>query len=277
MDRTGVRKTIIFMIVIALIAVLGAACLSRGMEPEDQAGGQPTAAELGTVTDPGEIAEEEAAATPESRSAFEEARMQMVANQIARRGVEDPGVLEAMRSVPRHAFVTEEYQDQAYADHPLPIGYGQTISQPYIVALMTEALSIEPGMRVLEVGTGSGYQAAVLAEMEAEVYTVEIVPELAERAAKALEAEGYTDVQVRNADGYFGWDEHAPYEAIIVTAAPNHLPQPLIEQLEEGGRLVIPIGPIGAVQTLWLFEKVDGETQATNLGAVRFVPLTGDH
>jgi protein-L-isoaspartate(D-aspartate) O-methyltransferase len=183
--------------------------------------------------------------------------------------------LVAMRRTPRHQFVPQEYLDQAYADHPLPIGFGQTISQPYIVALMTEALQVEPGDRVLEIGTGSGYQAAVLSELGVEVYTVEIIPELAERAERDLQAAGYADVQVLAADGYFGWEEHAPYDAIIVTAAPDHLPQPLANQLKEGGRLVIPIGPIGAVQTLWLFEKVEDELQATNLGAVRFVPLTG--
>jgi protein-L-isoaspartate(D-aspartate) O-methyltransferase len=206
---------------------------------------------------------------------YVDAREQMVETQIENRGVSDPLVLEAMRTVPRHEFVPEEYLDQAYADHPLPIGFGQTISQPYIVALMSEALGVEPGDRVLEIGTGSGYQAAVLAQMGMQVYTVEIIPELAERARGVLEDLGYRDVAVLNADGYFGWEEHAPYDAIIVTAAPDHLPQPLANQLKEGGRLVIPIGPIGAVQTLWQFEKVNGELEAANLGGVRFVPLTG--
>lgn len=200
----------------------------------------------------------------------------MVENQIEVRGVTDPAVLEAMRTVPRHEFVTQDNIDQAYADHPLPIGFGQTISQPYIVALMTETLQVETGDKVLEIGTGSGYQAAVLAEMDLEVYTVEIIPELAERARSDLEQLGYDNAQVISADGYFGWEEHSPYDAIIVTAAPDHLPQPLAQQLKEGGRLVIPIGPIGAVQTLWLFEKIEGELEATNLGAVRFVPLTGE-
>ncbi|MEJ2262816.1 MAG: protein-L-isoaspartate(D-aspartate) O-methyltransferase [Anaerolineales bacterium] len=206
---------------------------------------------------------------------FSDARAQMVEFQIENRGVSDPLVLEAMRKVPRHEFVPKEYLDQAYADHPLPIGFGQTISQPYIVALMSEALGVEPGDKVLEIGTGSGYQAAVLAQMGMEVYTVEIIPELAERAQGVLEEMGYRDVAVLSADGYFGWEEHAPYDAVIVTAAPDHLPQPLAAQLKEGARLVIPIGPIGAVQTLWQFEKVNGELEATNLGGVRFVPLTG--
>lgn len=216
------------------------------------------------------------AATPTESDRFIDARQSMVENQIEARGVSDTAVLGAMRTVPRHAFVTADYLEQAYADHPLPIGFGQTISQPYIVALMTETLQVETGDKVLEVGTGSGYQAAVLAEMDLEVYTVEIIPELAERARRDLERLGYDNVAVLNADGYFGWEEHAPYDAIIVTAAPDHLPQPLAQQLEAGGRLVIPIGPIGAVQTLWLFEKIEGELEATNLGAVRFVPLTGD-
>jgi protein-L-isoaspartate(D-aspartate) O-methyltransferase len=141
---------------------------------------------------------------------------------------------------------------------------------------MTEILQVEAGDRVLEVGTGSGYQAAVLAELDTEVYTIEIIPELAAQAEARLDRLGYDNVHVLNADGYFGWEEHAPYDAIIVTAAPDHLPPPLTEQLKEGGRMVIPIGPIGAVQTLWLFEKQDGELVSTNLGAVRFVPLTGE-
>jgi len=201
----------------------------------------------------------------------------MVIQQIEARGVTDPGVLAAMRRIPRHEFVPEKYRSVAYADNPLPIDFGQTISQPYIVALMTELLGITPRDRVLEIGTGSGYQAAVLAEIGAEVYTVEIIPGLAEQARERLRRLGYTSIHILNADGYFGWEEHAPYDAIIVTAAPDHLPQPLVQQLREGGKLVIPIGPVGAVQTLWLFEKVDGELLATNYGGVMFVPLTGEH
>jgi len=197
----------------------------------------------------------------------------MVRQQIELRGVDDPLVLEAMRQVERHRFVLDDYLDQAYDDHPLPIGYGQTISQPYIVALMSATLGVEPGDRVLEIGTGSGYQAAVLAEMGMEVYTIEIVPELADAASIRLQELGYKGVQVLNADGYYGWEDHAPYDAIIVTAAPDHLPQPLANQLAEGGRLVIPIGPVGLVQTLWQFEMVGGELQAVNLGDVRFVPF----
>jgi len=253
-------STLIILIVILSLPL--SACtpgdpLNRG-EPTQPPKGDPTSAA--------------ASADP-----FQKERLEMVDRQIAGRGIEDPRLLEALRQVPRHAFVPEEYRGQSYADHPLPIGYGQTISQPYVVALMTELLEIDPGERVLEVGTGSGYQAAVLAEMDAEVYTVEIIPELARRAEQDLQEQGYGQVQVKNADGYFGWKEYAPYEKIIVTAAPDHLPQPLIQQLDENGKLVIPIGPIGAVQTLWLFQKVEGELESLNLGPVKFVPLTGEH
>lgn len=200
----------------------------------------------------------------------------MVREQIEGRGVNDPNVLSVMRRVARDRFVPANVLYAAYEDHPMPIGYGQTISQPYIVALMTEALKIKPGDRVLEIGTGSGYQAAILAELGAEVYTVEIIPELAKQAGERLRSLGYENILVLNADGYFGWQDHALYDAIIVTAAPDHLPQPLATQLREGGRLIVPIGPQGAVQTLWLFEKQEGELEATNLGEVIFVPLTGE-
>ena len=204
-------------------------------------------------------------------------RSEMVLRQIAARGVTDRLVIDTMMAVPRHLFVPDEYRNQAYDDHPLPIGYGQTISQPYIVALMSEQLELAPGDKVLEIGTGSGYQAAVLAEMGLQVYTVEIIPELAERAAETLRAAGYGDVAVRLGDGYWGWEEHAPFDAIIVTAAPDHLPQPLVGQLKDGGRLLIPIGPIGAVQALWRFTRTaDGDMLAENLGGVRFVPFLRD-
>ncbi|MEJ2709563.1 MAG: protein-L-isoaspartate(D-aspartate) O-methyltransferase [Anaerolineales bacterium] len=204
-------------------------------------------------------------------------REQMVAMTIEARGVEDADVLGAMRTVPRHRFVPERFEDQAYGDHPLPIGYGQTISQPYMVAWMTELLDLQPGERVLEIGTGSGYQAAVLAELEdIQVYSIEIVPELAESAQARLQQLGYDQVQVIQGDGYYGWKEHAPYDAIIVTAAPDHLPSPLVDQLAAGGRLVIPIGPPGGYQTLWQFTYEQGELQAHNIGGVSFVPFTGE-
>jgi len=202
-------------------------------------------------------------------------RDRMVKDDIEGRGISNQAVLEAMRTVPRHAFVLSEYLAQAYDDHPLPIGYGQTISQPYIVAEMTEILQVNPGDRVLEIGTGSGYQAAILAQMGVEVYTVEIITALADRAEDVLIGMGYTNVHVLKADGYFGWEEYAPYDGILVTCAPDHLPQPLLGQLkEDGGRLVIPIGPVGDVQTLWLFEKNGEDLKTTNLGGVIFVPLT---
>lgn len=211
------------------------------------------------------------------RDEYASAREDMVVTQIEARGVSNTEVLRAVRTVPRHEFVLEKYIGRAYIDQPLPINQGQTISQPYIVALMSELLDVRSGEKVLEIGTGSGYQAAVLAEMGVEVYTVEIIPELAEEARERLTQLGYTQIHTLTADGYFGWEAYAPFDAIIVTAAPDHLPQPLANQLAEGGRLVIPIGPVGAFQSLWLFDKTDGELQATNMGGVRFVPLSGDH
>jgi len=201
----------------------------------------------------------------------------MVGDTIEARGVEDPTVLNAMRTVPRHAFVPQDLVENAYDDNPLPIGYGQTISQPYIVAWMTELLELQPGDKVLEIGTGSGYQAAVLAELgSVKVYSIEIIPELSERAESTLEKLGYTQVMIKQGDGYYGWAEFAPYDAIIVTAAPDHLPAPLAAQLSEGGRMVIPIGPPGFWQTLWKFVYVEGELTAFNLGDVAFVPFTGE-
>lgn len=205
---------------------------------------------------------------------FEAEREEMVERQIERRGVSSPEVLVAMRAVPRHHFVPEEYLSQAYNDHPLPIGFGQTISQPFIVAWMTELLELETDYRVLEIGTGSGYQAAILAEIVAEVYTIEIIPELAASAAARLLALGYQNIHVLRADGYWGWEQHAPFDAIIVTAAPDHVPQPLIQQLKEHAHLVIPIGPPGGYQSLWQFTKRGDELSAREISGVRFVPFT---
>ncbi|MCP3977282.1 MAG: protein-L-isoaspartate(D-aspartate) O-methyltransferase [bacterium] len=198
----------------------------------------------------------------------------MVESQIEARDITDPNVLEAIRTVPRHRFVPDNVSDQAYEDYPLPIGHGQTISQPYIVALMSEALGVGPGDKVLEIGTGSGYQAAVLAAMGCEVYTIEIIPELATAADATLAALGYT-VTVAAGDGYFGWPEIGPYDGIIVTAAPDHVPQPLIDQLGPDAALVIPVGPIGAMQTMWRFTAdAAGDITGENLGGVLFVPFT---
>jgi protein-L-isoaspartate(D-aspartate) O-methyltransferase len=208
---------------------------------------------------------------------YSEVRKKMVRDTMRRRDITDEEVLAVMEKVPRHEFVPDEYLEQAYADHPLPIGYGQTISQPYIVALMTQLLKLKHGEKVLEVGTGSGYQAAVLAELTGEVYTVEIIKELAEQAEERLKRLGYTNVEVKQADGYYGWEEHAPYDAIIVTCAPDHVPQPLVEQLADGGRLVIPVGPPGSYQTLWQVTKQGDDVVSKNITGVIFVPLTGGH
>jgi protein-L-isoaspartate(D-aspartate) O-methyltransferase len=195
--------------------------------------------------------------------------------QFVTPAVRDARVLAAMRAVPRHAFVPRDVITAAYGDFPLPIGYGQTISQPSLVAEMTELLQVEEGDRVLEIGTGSGYQAAILAELTDEVYSVEIVPELAATARGVLDALGYRQVRVLRADGYFGWREHAPYDAIVVTAAPDHLPNPLVQQLKpDGGRMVIPIGPVGDVQTLWLVTRRAGKVDMERVTDVRFVPFT---
>ena len=189
--------------------------------------------------------------------------------------VDDARVIAAMRAVPRHSFVPTRQLDIAYADHPLPIGYGQTISQPSLVAMMTELLRLDEGDRVLEIGTGSGYQAAILRKLTTEVYTVEIIPELAGTARVVLDTLGYADVRIDRHDGYFGWEEHAPYDAIIVTAAPDHLPPPLVAQLDpDGGRLVIPIGPVGDVQVLWLVTRRGDDVSMERVLEVMFVPLT---
>lgn len=206
---------------------------------------------------------------------FEAQRSRLVQEGVEALGVEDEEVLEAMRDVPRHEFVPASFIDRAYDNQPLPIGHGQTISQPYIVALMSEALEVEAGERVLEVGTGSGYQAAVLAEMGLEVYSIEIIEPLAQEAEGRLEKLGYEDVIVRRGDGYFGWPEQAPFDGIIVTAAPDHVPPPLKDQLAIGAVLVIPVGPVGGYQELWRITRVgDQEFRSESLGGVRFVPLT---
>ncbi len=199
-------------------------------------------------------------------------REEMVTQQIEARGVANPRVLEAMRSVPRHRFVPEGVRESAYRDRPLPIGQRQTISQPYIVAVMTELLDPQPGDKVLEVGTGSGYQAAVLSGLVAKVYSIEIIPKLAEGARAALAAGGYRNVEVITGDGYAGLSKHAPFDGIVVTAAPEEVPGPLIEQLALGGRLVIPVG--GWSQDLRVLERTEEGVRTTTLFPVRFVPLT---
>jgi len=204
------------------------------------------------------------------------ARRRMVTEQLASRDITDRRVLEIMAKVPRHFFVSPAYRDQAYEDYPLPIDEGQTISQPYIVALMTQCLTIKPGERVLEVGTGSGYQAAVLAEITNQVYSIEIRQNLAEKASRTLRESGYDKVQVKWDDGYFGWKEKAPFDAIIVTCAANHIPPPLLDQVKEGGRLVIPLGSTLYFQTLTLITKVGGKPRVRQISGVRFVPMIGE-
>lgn len=202
-------------------------------------------------------------------------REAMVERQIAARGIRHPGVLKAMRSVPRHEFVPPDFQRQAHEDSPLPIGHGQTISQPYIVALMTELLDPKPEDQVLEIGTGSGYQAAILSPLVKKVFTIEIVEPLAESARQTLRRLGFRNVEVRAGDGYAGWPEAAPFQGIIVTCAPEAIPQPLIEQLDEGGRMVIPVGPEGGAQELVLVRKRNGQLEKERVLPVRFVPMTG--
>jgi protein-L-isoaspartate(D-aspartate) O-methyltransferase len=207
-----------------------------------------------------------------SKDDFFEKRKNMVESQIKARGIKDERVIEAMLKVERHLFVPQNLRDSAYEDFPLPIGEGQTISQPYIVALMTEVLNLKPNDKVLEIGTGSGYQAAVLAEIAKEVYTIEILPKLAERAAELLKDLGYKNIKVKCGDGYLGWPEYAPFDCIIVTCAPDHIPQPLIEQLKEGGRMVIPVGE-RFYQELILIEKKEGKIEKRSIIPVLFVPM----
>jgi protein-L-isoaspartate(D-aspartate) O-methyltransferase len=202
------------------------------------------------------------------------ARTSMVDRQIESRGVEDPATLRALRTVERHRFVPQESRHLAYDDRPLPIGYGQTISQPYIVAYMTEIIQPAREQHVLEIGTGSGYQAAVLAEIVDSVYTVEIVPELHAAAEKRLADLGYHNVEAIHADGYFGWEAHAPFDAIVVTAAAEFIPKPLTDQLRDGGRMIIPVGSPFMVQELILVTKSGGKVKTKKLMPVRFVPFT---
>ena len=206
---------------------------------------------------------------------FEQERRQMVSSQIRSRGIDDTRVLKAMTTVPRHLFVPSRMRDHAYQDSALPIDHDQTISQPYIVALMSQLLSVRPGNKVLEIGTGSGYQAAVLAEMGVEVFTIEIVHELGLQAEKLLKELGYDSVKVRTGDGYLGWPQNAPFDGIIVTCAPTEIPEPLEKQLAEGGRMVIPVGESG-FQELLLLTKKDGRIIRQKTIDVRFVPMVDD-
>jgi protein-L-isoaspartate(D-aspartate) O-methyltransferase len=208
--------------------------------------------------------------------AWKEKREEMVRSQLISRGISSREVLDAFRNVPRHLFVPVEYQKLSYSDQPLPIGEGQTISQPYIVAYMTEILDIKPGEKVLEIGTGSGYQAAILKNAGAEVYSVEVIKSLSEKARKTLDNLGYSDIHLKTGDGYEGWAEFAPYDAILVTCSPAEIPSPLIQQLAEGGKMIIPVGEQHSVQFLYLLEKKEGKIKQKNVLPVRFVPMVNE-
>ena len=207
---------------------------------------------------------------------FASARKKMVEGDLKGRDITDQNVLEIMGRVERHRFVDKHLQSVAYADHPLPIDEGQTISQPYIVALMTQILKLKSGEKVLEIGTGSGYQAAVLSEITDSVYSIEIRKNLAEKAETRLKELGYGNVKVKAADGYFGWEEYAPFDAVIVTCAANHIPPPLTKQLKEGGKLIIPLGSTTYYQTLTLITKIKGELDVQHISGVAFVPMVGE-
>jgi protein-L-isoaspartate(D-aspartate) O-methyltransferase len=209
-----------------------------------------------------------------SQKNYDEPRNNMVNRQIKARGVSNKYTLNAMYAVKRHLFVPDRYIKAAYTDRPLPIGYGQTISQPYIVGYMTQIIDPEPGFKVLEIGTGSGYQAAVLAEIVDSVYTIEIIDSLGTKAQKRLQTLGYNNIEVKIADGYFGWEEHAPFDAIIVTAAAEYIPPPLLEQLKEGGKMIIPVGSPFQVQRLMLIQIRNQKPITQSLLPVRFVPFT---
>ena len=215
------------------------------------------------------------AGTIEDSVKLKQAREKMIAVQIQRRGISDPAVLAAMSDVLRHHFVPDELVSQAYSDHPLPIGEGQTISQPYIVALMTESLNLTKHDRVLEIGTGSGYQAAVLAKIVKEVYTIEIKQKLYKITSKRLSSLGFTNIETLHGDGYFGWQEKAPFDAIMITAAVNHIPPPLLRQLNKGGRLILPMGHPFSVQNLVLVTKRGDDIIQKQITGVLFVPMTG--
>ncbi len=275
------------MITAGLFAIIFA--VNTGTEPELAFASQDNGSETNQApADPNRQSEQEPEDPNDKKSlrpahahpAFAERsdeRARMVARQIQARDVKDPNVLKAMRIVPRHAFVRPREQRYAYADHPLPIDYDQTISQPYIVAFMTEALQLKPNSKVLEIGTGSGYQAAVCAEIAQRVYTIEIVEGLAKSAKKLLKELGYPNVFVKAGDGFFGWAEHAPYDAIIGTAAAGRVPEPLLEQLKPLGRMILPCGSPGGFQYLVLITKDEkGNLHKSNVMPVRFVPMTGE-
>jgi protein-L-isoaspartate(D-aspartate) O-methyltransferase len=249
-------------VAVALITMWIAGGVRRGPIPTAKPGGPPMTIETPSSCD-----------AQEPRH-YRQRREQMVREQLAERGITNDRVLRALERVPRHEFVPKTLRDAAYDDGPLPIGEDQTISQPYVVAFMTETIEPRPDLRVLEIGTGSGYQAAILGELVGEVYTIELLPTLAERARATLERLGYRNVHVRSGDGYLGWPEAAPFDAIVVTCGADHVPPALVEQLKPDGRMIIPVGPSFMGQSLQLIEKApDGTPQVRDLLPVRFVPL----
>ena len=274
--KRWIRASLIFLVPLAVLAVVFVFNLTARLRPvfasqEGQADANQVLVEL-EQKDPNRPQHKH----PAFKERIEE-RAKMVARQIQARQVKDPNVLAAMRIVPRHAFVRRGEQNVAYIDSPLPIGYDQTISQPYIVGFMTEALQLDPNSKVLEIGTGSGYQAAVCAEIAKEVYTIEIVKELAAISKKRLKELGYPNVFAKAGDGFFGWPEHAPFDAIIGTAAAGWVPEPLIEQLRPGGRMILPVGGPRDFQYLVLMTKDDkGNMDKKKVMPVRFVPMTGE-
>jgi protein-L-isoaspartate(D-aspartate) O-methyltransferase len=282
----GVQKSISMMFLLLLVAGVAPGCAGEekeeGGEAKKKTEAAPAAAEEAPAKTAGEAADEVSGKAPEAkkepvweRPRFEERQSErdhMVKTQM--RDVKDEKVLEAMRNVPRHKFVPKYHQSSAYSDRPLSIGHGQTISQPYIVAYMTEALKLKPGHKVLEIGTGSAYQAAILSEITPHVYSIEIVKPLAESAKKRLKDLGYKTVETIYADGYHGWKKHAPFDAIIVTCAATHVPPPLFAQLKEGGRMCIPVGGRFSFQELLVVEKKDGRALSKSVMGVVFVPLT---
>ncbi len=211
----------------------------------------------------------------EESKTFIDRRVKMVRTQIEARGIRDKAVLNALRTIPRHLFIPENLQTRAYEDRPLPIGEGQTISQPYIVALMTAGLDLKPGDRILEIGTGSGYQAAVLSPLVKEVFSIEIKEVLHQRSSETLESLGFHNVSTRHGDGYFGWEEHQPFDCIMITAAVDHIPPPLLKQLKDGGRMILPLGSPFAFQSLVMVSKRGGDYTVKNITGVLFVPMTG--
>lgn len=278
-EKKWILRAVMVMVPLGLIAI--ALLLQDATRPVVVLGSENGRANAGEVVSELDDPNDMRPLKPEHKHpAFKERaeeRAEMVFWQIKARDVNDPNVLKAMRIVPRHAFVPDERQSLAYADHPLPIGEGQTISQPYIVGFMTQALRLDPNSKVLEIGTGSGYQAAVCGEIAREVYTIEIVEELAARSKAKLKELGYRNVFVKAGDGFFGWPEYAPFDAIIGTAAAGRIPEALVKQLKVGGRMILPVGSPSGFQYLILITKDNnGNLQKRNVLPVRFVPMTGE-